>query len=31
MFRLGGRMMVPKFRAYIKDLDEFEYNDVPHK
>lgn len=23
--------MVPKFRAYIKDLDEFEYNDVPHK
>ncbi|KRN79828.1 YopX family protein [Lentilactobacillus parabuchneri] len=24
-------MMVPKFRAYIKDLDEFEYNDVPHK
>ncbi len=24
-------MMVPKFRAYIKDLDEFDYNDVPHK
>ncbi|WP_233752117.1 YopX family protein [Levilactobacillus brevis] len=23
--------MVPKFRAYIKDLDEFDYNDVPHK
>ncbi|MDT7020129.1 YopX family protein [Levilactobacillus namurensis] len=23
--------MVPKFRAYIKDLDEFEYNDIPHK
>ena len=23
--------MVPKFRAYIKDLDEFEYSDVPHK
>lgn len=23
--------MVPKFRAYIKDLDEFEHNDVPHK
>ena len=23
--------MVPKFRAYIKGLDEFDYNDVPHK
>ncbi|MCE6020027.1 YopX family protein [Levilactobacillus brevis] len=23
--------MVPKFRAYIKDLDDLDYNDVPHK
>ena len=23
--------MAPKFRAYIKNLDELEYNDIPHK
>lgn len=23
--------MVPKFRAYIKDTDDLDYNDVPHK
>ena len=23
--------MLPKFRAYIKDLDRLDYNDVPHK
>ncbi|BAN07361.1 hypothetical protein LVISKB_1726 [Levilactobacillus brevis KB290] len=28
MLRLGGKMM---FRAYIKDTDDLDYNDVPHK
>ncbi|WP_313845658.1 YopX family protein [Levilactobacillus namurensis] len=31
MLRLGGKMMVPKFRAYIRDADDLDYNDIPHK
>ena len=31
LFYAGGKMMAQKVRAYIKDLDKLDHNDIPHK